>query len=74
MKKNENIKHSEEITCITVVKSLSCFITSSKDKFVKIYNYIAHHYQIYQIFQNGILMDAHHYQIFPIYLNGILIK
>ena len=39
MIQNEFQAHSDEITCITVVKSLSCFITSSKDKFVKIYNY-----------------------------------
>ena len=31
--------HLDEITCITVVEDLSCFITSSKDKFVKIFNY-----------------------------------
>ena len=39
MIQNEFQAHLDEITCITVVSSLSCFITSSKDKFVKIFNY-----------------------------------
>ena len=39
MIQNEFQAHLDEITCITVVESLSCFITSSKDKFVKIFNY-----------------------------------
>ena len=39
MIQNEFQAHMDEITCITVVESLSCFISSSKDKFVKIYNY-----------------------------------
>ena len=39
MIQNEFQAHSDEITCITIVESLSCFITSSKDKFVKIFNY-----------------------------------
>ena len=39
MIQNEFQAHTDEITCITVVESLSCFISSSKDKFVKIYNY-----------------------------------
>ena len=39
MIQNEFQAHLDEITCITVVESLSCFISSSKDKFVKIYNY-----------------------------------
>jgi len=39
MIQNEFQAHMDEITCITVVESLSCFISSSKDKFVKIFNY-----------------------------------
>ena len=39
MIQNEFQAHMDEITCITVIESLSCFISSSKDKFVKIYNY-----------------------------------
>ena len=39
MIRNEFQAHLDEITCITVVENLSCFITSSKDKFVKIFNY-----------------------------------
>ena len=39
MLQNEFKAHLDEITCITVVPTLSCFITSSKDKFVKIFNY-----------------------------------
>ena len=31
--------HSDEITCITIVDDLSCFITISKDKFVRIFYY-----------------------------------
>ena len=39
MIRNEFQAHLDEITCITVVPTLSCFITCSKDKFVKIFNY-----------------------------------
>ena len=39
MIQNEFQAHLDEITCITVVPYLSSFITSSKDKFVKIFNY-----------------------------------
>ena len=39
MIQNEFQAHLDEITCLTVVPTLSCFITSSKDKFVKIFNY-----------------------------------
>ena len=39
MIQNEFQAHLEDLTCITVIPTLSCFITSSKDKFVKIFNY-----------------------------------
>ena len=39
MIQNEFQAHLEDLTCIKVIPSLSCFITSSKDKFVKIFNY-----------------------------------
>ena len=39
MIRNEFRAHYEDITCITVLEEPLCFITASKDKYVKIYNF-----------------------------------
>ena len=39
MIRNEFRAHYEDITCITVIEEPLCFITTSKDKYVKIYNF-----------------------------------
>ena len=39
MIRNEFKAHSEGITCLTVIKEPLCFVTGSKDKFVKIWDY-----------------------------------
>ena len=39
MIRNEFRAHLEDITCITVIEEPLCFVTTSKDKFVKIYNF-----------------------------------
>ena len=39
MIRNEFRAHFEDITCIKVIEEPLCFVTSSKDKYVKIYNF-----------------------------------
>ena len=39
MIRNEFRAHLEDITCITVIEEPLCFATTSKDKYVKIYNF-----------------------------------
>ena len=39
MIRNEFRAHFEDITCITVIEEPLCFVTTSKDKYVKIYNF-----------------------------------
>ena len=39
MIRNEFRAHLEDITCITVIEEPLCFVTTSKDKYVKIYNF-----------------------------------
>ena len=39
MIRNEFRAHLEDITCINIIEEPLCFVTASKDKFVKIYNF-----------------------------------